>query len=69
MKTTDVDTRFFVQLWQDEQGQDLVEYALIVSAVGLATVAVVGEISGAIVEVYSAMAHSIRSIIENLCHR
>jgi Flp pilus assembly pilin Flp len=37
---------------RDEQGQDLVEYALIVAAVGLTLIAVVGQLGAAISSVY-----------------
>ena len=45
--------KFFLQLWQEEQGQDLVEYALIVAAVGLALITTVNQLSTAIVSLYS----------------
>jgi len=38
-----------IRLIRDEQGQDLVEYALIVAAVGLALIATVNQLSVAIV--------------------
>jgi pilus assembly protein Flp/PilA len=39
----------------DEQGQDLVEYALIVAAVGLAMVATMNKLAGGIANLYSDM--------------
>ena len=50
-------TRSMIQLAirfaKDEQGQDLVEYALIVAAVGLALITTVNTVSQAIVNLYS----------------
>ena len=54
------------QLWKqfvrDEQGQDLVEYALIVAAVGLALIATVNQFSTAIVSLYSSLTQGLTSI-------
>ena len=33
---------FLVTLWQDEQGQDLIEYSLLITFIAIATAAVVG---------------------------
>ena len=44
-----------VRLIRDEQGQDLVEYALIVAAVGLALITTVNQLSTAIVSLYSSI--------------
>lgn len=54
--------KFFLQLWQDEQGQDLVEYALIVAAVGLALITTVNQLSTAIVSLYSSITQGLTSI-------
>jgi Flp pilus assembly pilin Flp len=43
-------------LLRDDQGQDLVEYALIVAAVGLALIATVNNLQLAIVSLYTSMA-------------
>ena len=53
---------FVVRLIRDEQGQDLVEYALIVAAVGLALVATVNQLSVAIVSLYSSITQGLASI-------
>ena len=45
----------FVRLLKDEQGQDLVEYALIVAAVGLALITTVNQLSQGIVSLYSSI--------------
>jgi len=54
------------QLWRrflrDEQGQDLVEYALIVAAVGLALIVTVNQLSQAIVSLYSSITGGVASI-------
>jgi Flp pilus assembly pilin Flp len=54
--------QFFVRLMKDEQGQDLVEYALIVAAVGLALITTVNTLSGAIVSLYSSITQGLASI-------
>ena len=54
--------QFFLQLWQEEQGQDLVEYALIVAAVGLALITTVNQLSTAIVSLYSSITQGLTSI-------
>jgi Flp pilus assembly pilin Flp len=53
---------FFIRLAKDEQGQDLVEYALIVAAVGLALVTTVNQLSSAIVSLYSSITTGLASI-------
>ncbi|MEZ5352051.1 MAG: Flp family type IVb pilin [Bryobacteraceae bacterium] len=52
----------FVQLWKQEQGQDLVEYALIVAAVGLALIVTVNQLSQAVVSLYSSITEGLASI-------
>jgi len=46
----------------DEQGQDLVEYALIVAAVGLALITTVNQLSQGIVSLYQSMNGDLSSI-------
>jgi pilus assembly protein Flp/PilA len=46
----------------DEQAQDLVEYALIVAAVGLALIATVGQLSTAISSVYQSIIAGLATI-------
>jgi len=46
----------------DEQGQDLVEYALIVAAVGLALITTVNQLSAAIVSLYQSITGDLASI-------
>lgn len=52
----------FVRLVRDEQGQDLVEYALIVAAVGLALITTVNQLSTAVVSLYSSITQGLTSI-------
>ncbi len=52
----------FLRLAKDEQGQDLVEYALIVAAVGLALITTVNQLSSAIVSLYSSITTGLASI-------
>lgn len=47
---------------RDEQGQDLVEYALIVAAVGLALITTVNNLSQGIVSLYSSITGDLASI-------
>jgi len=54
--------KFFLQLLKEEQGQDLVEYALIVAAVGLALITTVNQLSTAIVSLYSSITQGLTSI-------
>src|SRR5260370_25743803 len=54
--------KFVIGLIRDEQGQDLVEYALIVAAVGLALITTVNQLSTAIVSLYSSITQGLTSI-------
>ena len=54
--------QFFIRLWKEEQGQDLVEYALIVAAVGLALITTVNQLSTAVVSLYSSITQGLTSI-------
>jgi Flp pilus assembly pilin Flp len=47
---------------RDEQGQDLVEYALIVAAVGLALITTVNQLQQAIVSLYQSITGDLASI-------
>jgi Flp pilus assembly pilin Flp len=51
-----------LQFIGDEQGQDLVEYALIVAAVGLALITTVNQLSQGIVSLYQSMTGDLASI-------
>jgi len=53
---------FAISFIQDEQGQDLVEYALIVAAVGLALITTVNQLSQGIVSLYQSMTGDLASI-------
>ncbi|MBM3785370.1 MAG: Flp family type IVb pilin [Acidobacteria bacterium] len=52
----------FVRVWREEDGQDLVEYALIVAAVGLALITTVNQLSTAVVSLYSSITQGLTSI-------
>lgn len=54
--------QWVIRFVRDEQGQDLVEYALIVAAIGLALVATVNQLSVAIVSLYSSITQGLASI-------
>ncbi|MBI4888999.1 MAG: Flp family type IVb pilin [Acidobacteria bacterium] len=54
--------QFFARLAREEKGQDLVEYALIVAAVGLALITTVNQLSTAIVSLYSSITQGLTSI-------
>ena len=47
---------------RDEHGQDLVEYALIVAAVGLALITTVNQLSQGIVSLYQSITGDLSSI-------
>ena len=51
-----------IRFIRDEQGQDLVEYALIVAAVGLALITTVNQLSAAIVSLYQSITGDLASI-------
>ena len=46
----------------DESGQDLVEYALIVAAVGLALISTVSQLSNGIVSLYTSITGTITGV-------
>ena len=54
--------QFLIRLKRDEQGQDLVEYALIVAAVGLALITTVNQLSAAVVSLYQSITGDLASI-------
>ena len=54
--------QLLLRLWSDEQGQDLVEYALIVAAVGLALITTVNTLSQAVVSLYQSITDGLASI-------
>ena len=51
-----------VRLIRDERGQDLVEYALIVAAVGLALITTVNQLSQGVVSLYQSITGDLSSI-------
>ena len=51
-----------VRFIRDEQGQDLVEYALIVAAVGLAMITTVNQLSQGVVSLYQSITGDLSSI-------
>lgn len=53
---------FVARVWREEDGQDLVEYALIVAAVGLALITTVNQLSTAVVSLYSSITQGLTSI-------
>lgn len=54
--------QILIRFLRDEQGQDLVEYALLVAALGLALIATVNQFSTAIISVYSSLTQGLTSI-------
>ena len=54
--------KLMMNFFRDEQGQDLVEYALIVAAVGLALITTVNQLSQGIVSLYSSITGDLASI-------
>jgi len=51
-----------VRFLRDENGQDLVEYALIVAAVGLALITTVNQLSQGVVSLYQSITGDLSSI-------
>jgi pilus assembly protein Flp/PilA len=51
-----------IRFLKEEDGQDLVEYALIVAAVGLALITTVNQLSAGIVSLYSSITGDLSSI-------
>ena len=54
--------KLIIHFIRDEQGQDLVEYALIVAAVGLALITTVNQLSQGIVSLYQSITGDLASI-------
>jgi pilus assembly protein Flp/PilA len=54
--------QFVLRFIRDEQGQDLVEYALIVAAIGLGLIVTVQQLAAAIVSLYSSIAQGLTTI-------
>ncbi|MBK7927473.1 MAG: Flp family type IVb pilin [Bryobacterales bacterium] len=54
--------QLLLSIWRDESGQDLVEYALIVAAVGLALITTVNTLSQAVVSLYQSITDGLASI-------
>lgn len=54
--------QLWIRLIKEEQGQDLVEYALIVAAVGLALITTVNNLSAGIVSLYQSITTDLQSI-------
>jgi len=55
-------TNLIVRFLKEEDGQDLVEYALIVAAVGLALITTVTQLSQGIVSLYQSITGDLSSI-------
>ncbi len=53
---------FIVHFLREDDGQDLVEYALIVAAVGLALITTVNQLSQGIISLYSSITGDLSSI-------
>jgi pilus assembly protein Flp/PilA len=53
---------FIVNFLKEEDGQDLVEYALIVAAVGLALISTVSQLGQAISSLYTSITGDLSSI-------
>jgi Flp pilus assembly pilin Flp len=53
---------FWIRFWKETEGQDLVEYALIVAAIALAMIATVREIGNALSSLYLSISTALASI-------
>jgi pilus assembly protein Flp/PilA len=54
--------QFVLRFIRDEQGQDLVEYALLVAAIGLALIATVDQLSTGVISLYSSITQGLGRI-------
>jgi len=54
-------TELLKRLWQEEEGQDLTEYALLLVLIALAAIAVMGTLGSAINNVFSTAAANLTS--------
>ena len=54
--------KFAIRFIRDEQGQDLVEYALVVAAIGLSLIVTVNNLSIAIASLYSSITQGLTTI-------
>ena len=54
--------KFLIRFLRDDDGQDLVEYALIVAAVGLALITTVNTLSQGVASLYSSITADLSSI-------
>jgi len=52
---------FLARLWKEEEGQDLIEYALLVLLVALAAIGSLGTLSKAISDIFSNAATNLSS--------
>jgi len=50
---------FLIRLWKETEGQDLVEYALIVATIALGLISVVGQVATALSTVYANIVGSL----------
>ena len=55
---------YIEQFWQDSQGQDLVEYALMAGMVAVAAVAAMPALSGTVNNVFSKIGSIITSVVQ-----
>jgi pilus assembly protein Flp/PilA len=51
-----------MRLWQEDEGQDLTEYALLLVLIALAAVAAIGGVSNAIKSVFGNAANNLTSL-------
>jgi len=50
---------FFIRLWQEEEGQDLTEYALLLALVALAAIGTLGTLASTINNTFSKAASNL----------
>ncbi len=53
---------FWKQFWKDTEGQDLVEYALLVAAIALGMIATIKGIANALNSLYESISSGLASI-------
>ena len=51
------------KFWEDESGQDLIEYALVAGLVGLSCIAAMGSLSGSLVNNFTTVGNALTSSV------
>jgi pilus assembly protein Flp/PilA len=63
MKGGFMNTSALLAFWRDEDGQDLIEYALLMAFIALAAVAVLTTMSGNVTKIWNSISTSLASAV------